>query len=74
MNDTFDYASGDAEEVPPERWIEVNNVYKQYSSMGLIAWTALRRGYEPLKPIADKLEYQEVRKNILDNDGVKVWD
>jgi len=48
MNDTFHYASADAEVV---EWPDLFNVYalwKQHDIAGLIGWVAERRGCEPL--------------------------
>jgi hypothetical protein len=64
MNDTFELSSGEGEEVPQERWIEVNEIYKKYGWYGLVAWVALRRGYEPLKEIAENAEYSKARAEI----------
>lgn len=47
MNDTFHYASADAEEVPYNEWPHVKEVYEKWGEEGLIAWVALRRGYDP---------------------------
>ena len=48
MNDTFAFATADAEEVPPSQWQEVADIYKEFGRDGLTAWTAIRRNAEPI--------------------------
>lgn len=51
MNDTFYYASADAEPVGYDEWPAVKKIYEDHGNEGLIAWAALRRGHEPLPPL-----------------------
>src|SRR5579871_3957629 len=53
MNDTFAYASGDAERVPPEAMGEVIDIYRRFGWVGCICWAAMRRNEDPV------IEYTE---------------
>lgn len=47
-NDTFTYASADAEEIPAGREHEVRTIHEKYGYEGVIAWCAKERKMEPL--------------------------
>src|ERR1700757_4776951 len=48
MNDTFAFATSDAEEVPFENLIEVRALYDKFGSHGLTAWVAKKRNQQPI--------------------------
>lgn len=48
MNDTFGYAMADTEEVPVDEVVKVSHLWIYYLHAGLVAWTAIRRGKEPI--------------------------
>lgn len=49
MNDTFDYATAEAEEVTPDQLPELAHLYRTYGYSGLVAWVSLRRNLLPLR-------------------------
>ncbi len=64
-NDTFAYASADAEEIPEGREHEVRTIYDNYSWPGVIAWCAKERGVEPLAAFLKQMgETAEYRYNL----------
>lgn len=63
MGDTFEYATADAEEVPVDAIVKVAHVALDYGTQGLIAWAAMRRGYEPLAEVRDEL-YKKARAEL----------
>lgn len=48
-NDTFYYASADAESLPFERAEELRGAYELFGFAGVVAWCSLKRGYGPLE-------------------------
>ena len=58
LNDTFDYATADAEPLTDDECIECAHVFKDHGWPGIVAWAAIKRGVEPLEQIQTK-EYKE---------------
>ena len=54
MNDTFCYACADAEDVKPEDFELLSELYKKFDYDGLIAFVANRNNIEPIKSIITK--------------------
>jgi len=71
LNDTFYYASADAETVPNGMVKRVWEIYEKWGFDGLLAWAALRRKEQPLKPlITDKYKeaYASLEKEMTSPD------
>lgn len=62
-NDTFFYASADAEELAPSEAHKVRDYYDRYGWAGVVAWAAKQRNMEPLKELQDE-NYQAARKEL----------
>ena len=53
-NDTFYYASADAQSLAPGREHEVRDIFERYGWSGVTAWCCRERDYpEPIKEIQD---------------------
>lgn len=66
-NDTFAYASADAEDIPIGREHEVRSIYDKYGHAGVIAWCSKERGIEPLPAFLKLLsagKYKLARKEL----------
>lgn len=63
MNDTFHYASADAEPFCLEQIPEVAKIYSEHGNIGLVAWASLQRGQDPLAELVDE-KFLSVRKAI----------
>lgn len=50
-NDSFVYASADAEDFDPAEADEVRGLYERHGWAGPLAWVARKRGVEPLEPL-----------------------
>ena len=50
LNDTFAYATADAERVTDDQLDTLITVERQFGNSGVIAWAAQVRGSEPLEP------------------------
>ena len=48
--DTFAYACADAEDIPPGDEEKVKSIFEEWDWDGVVAWIALKRGYEPIAP------------------------
>ena len=57
-NDTFAYASADAEDIPPGREHEVRAMHEKYGDEGVIAWCAKERSVEP------QIDWQTAKYNL----------
>lgn len=51
LNDTFSYASADAERVTEDQVPLLADLYQRFDHAGVVAWAAWRRGCEPIKEL-----------------------
>jgi hypothetical protein len=58
LNDTFAYACGEGEPVPPEALPEVIHIYRRFGPVGCICWAAKQRGEEPVVEYTEDPVYQ----------------
>lgn len=67
VNDTFYYASADAEDLAPGKAAIVRDYYERYGWGGVVAWAAIKRGQEPLPPLRTPEYHQawaELKKSL----------
>lgn len=62
-NDTFNYASVDAEDLAPGQAHKVRDFYERYGWAGVVAWASKKRGIEPLKELQDD-KYREAMAEL----------
>lgn len=62
-NDTFVYASADAEGIAPGQASTVRDFYVRYGWSGVVAWIATVRKIEPLAPLQD-LKYMAAMEEL----------
>lgn len=67
-NDTFYYASADAEDLPIDEVSRLFGVYKKFGYHGVTAWCAEHRGMEPLEPHRTD-EYRAARAMLTASKG-----
>ena len=54
LNDTWYYASGDAEEIPTEKFGEVAELFRKFGTAGALYWVYRQRGHLPDIPWAKR--------------------
>ena len=63
MNDTFYYACADSEEVGADEIDAVYRAWKMFGYDGVVAWTAIKRGCEPIDECITS-QYREAYKAL----------
>lgn len=64
MNDTFAYATADAEYMPVEDLAPMLPVLAEYGHDALTAYAALRRGAEPIRRLRERQGYLAARAEV----------
>jgi hypothetical protein len=66
LNDTFDYASADGEDVTVEEFTFLVDLYEKFGHHGITAWAALRRVDVPIKERMTE-EYHNAVRYIMNS-------
>lgn len=62
-NDTFYYATADAEDLAPGEELRLRAIYERHGWPGVVAWCAVKRGEEPLPQLRTP-EYLSARMEL----------
>jgi hypothetical protein len=65
MNDTFEYACSDCEDVTFDDIDLIYSLWERFQHDGLTAWVAKKRGYEPIEPC--RTSTYRVAMNVLNS-------